>query len=403
MKLSPVLLFLPLLLACAGNEDGDVTGADLEGTAPVDIVLTLGCTSVETTRSTPMPRELISTDNWQHATNVRLYAFRAENPDSTYRYCLCQDKEGRTTPYIYVPEFAAKGHNTWKNTQDEWYEKVVRTRVEKGYYYKFLAIGRDDISEDDESKSAWELNIAPGISLDEAQAKLPQGMLTGTELFSGSNEEPFCIDDTVRAIKRRVVMKRAVAGLLMYVENVPFKMRGIQVGAVGIAKQEYYQDATLLNSRRFGGNLIPTTTPLIKVDMPTVPLIGNDGEYIQTNPNNASHPNSFLKGCFLTPQPIINFTTGIGRTPLVFVYYDLNGNEIERRNIYIKNNEAPDGSTSTPATDNAYPLLANHIYSLGQKRNGKDEPKDLTPDPDEPDGNLILEWGQWQGEVNIDL
>lgn len=415
MKLSAVIL-LPLIAALVACGD-DAAPVEEPAAAGVSLRLTLAGEAAAT-RSAANPRQLVSTDNWQHATNVRLYAFRAAVENGYYRYQHVTGNDGVARPYIYIPEFNNKTTIWTDETRDEQYEAFVQQYLTTGYYYKFLAVGRDDITEDDATGSTINLDLTPGVTtLEEATATLAAGRNTSTEIFCGYNADAIPAQEPHLPICRTIELRRAVAGLLLYVENIPYELKPdaggskVQIHSVGITPAAGYNNKVSLKSREYAGTATTSAAPFVTVSVPNG-WTHDTSKNTWTNPQGTGyHPNAVsAKGAFITPQPTLpDFTTETGRTPLRLTFYDASGNAVCSRPIKIATDITvnADGTHSAPvaASHNNYALLANHIYCLGQRHGGTGTPYDLTPDSDPslPGTEYIMVWGMWQAEVNIDI
>lgn len=434
MKLPYVLLTLfAALLAACGDDTTPATVQDVTET-PVTLTLTLSAEQGAETRAAATPRQLSSADNWQQATNVRIYAFRAAVANGTYRYVPLTGRDGRQMPYLYAADFGKK-LTVWKEEEhgnrEESYEYYVRTYLTDGYSYKFLAIGRDDITEDDETQAAYSLNLTVGVTtLEQAQATLSASRLTGTELFAGYNAEPITATTPAKPICRTIELRRAVAGLMLYAFNIPYSINGTQVRHVGIAPAQAAYTAVTLAARTFIGSTTQPQRPFVSLDVPTT-WIKHATMNVYVDPADPNptflpnqHPSNTLgpTGAFLTPQPAMpDYTPDMGRTPLMLCFYDDNWQQLAAARIKIENDypQQRDPATGaivtptegTPPSQNNYALLANHIYCLGRFSNtpGIDRPVDLIPDDGGDDVSIIqnhtyiIVWGPWQAEVNIDM
>lgn len=385
--LPTAVLTAAVLGACSGDDGVVPASAETLGVA-VDITFRLDG-SVQTRATRP----LMSSDNWQRTTDVRIYIFRSDTEGGTYT-CHKQQAMGKTFEYTYVPLFEK---DTWGATDvwgdDEKGMEQHRCRLNanlKRGYYKLLAIGRDDISETDESGSMMALS-----TLDNGTTPLGDLTLTCTdavkaaEVFTGTSDA-FCVDFEGYETTTTIEMTRAVAGLLMYVENVPAAIGSVRVAAIGVEHVSATPGVTAYSKTACGA--ATTDVCLLKhtfdVSAPT-----SSGYYVNTTTNTtdieAGHPNSVCLGTFLTPQS----ATTAGSSSLQLVYYDADGNKLKTMKVKLAT-ELHDGEDNLH-----YSLRANHFYSLGQRNSDTNQPLDLGTKPDA----IILVEGSWQEDVEIEL
>lgn len=414
---------LALLAACTagdGEWDGATGSHELQ-----DVDITFRVAVAGNTLTTRSARPLESADPWQRTQCVRLYAFRSLSPDGPFQYTRPTWVDGRQHDYLYVQGFEKPNDQNWTSTINEGYEKDVHASVPKGFYYKFVAVGRDDITEAAQQNPVYD--IAPveyNTSLDNFRATLAGSRYTGTELFAGTTDTIHIDPQPAPPYFVDVTMHRAVAGLLMYVENVPVLCNGQVIKAVGIAPRKGMTTGVDLDTRKSHGQLQATTAPLIKVDIPAsatsdAGTVGLSAIYKNTDPTNLAHPNALpIAGRFLTPQPpMSDYDDYVGRTPLALVYYNANGGEIARRNISIGATLTPGPGGSfigdpQPPVLNNYPLLANNLYCVGYRYlsgtgsdpTEYDRPIDLSPgSATEDTGDIIMAYGSWQASINIEM
>lgn len=105
--------------------------------------------------------------------------------------------------------------------------------LQNGYYYQFLAIGRDDkyatkkvLTEPEFTKNVTKLEDARIALTEEAKNSANPGILNTTELFSGilqdentHMEAPVLVTEETKYFHRTLTASRNVAGLMIYVET----------------------------------------------------------------------------------------------------------------------------------------------------------------------------------------
>lgn len=167
--------------------------------------------------------------------------------------------------------------------------------------------------------------------LDEALMYGPDDKVTATtELFSGYTGQPVTVDGSVSHFACQIMLRRAVAGILLYVENIPATMNaydpdeeiptGIipekhayRVVSLAVTHGEKISDRVLVSGREavegtldvpeYNSQFNPPTPGhvLLKIDIPEYATV-RDGLYENTSPDNIRHPNSLCKGAFAMPQ-----------------------------------------------------------------------------------------------------
>lgn len=373
------------------------------------------------------PRRVLSSNNWQQVNDVRIYAFRkdAAGDFSYYRPVV---ENGSKQDYLSVDDFTLKFAQSpyviwWGGAQDlnEAHSYVGRMRLEAGEY-TFLAIARDDakaefrrISDPNRTDAAyqWPVWIEGETLLQEAALYCAdEKMVSATELFSGYTEQSVVVDGTASHFSRSILLGRAVAGMLLYVENIPAFLpafdpdgelnTGIvpdpidyRVTGLGVAHGEILSDRVLIADRKAmegrlnvvpeGASSLNPPTPervLLKIDIPEQATIRN-GVYENTAPDNVRHPNSLCGGAFVMPQQANAAASSPDQESydkslyLVLYGYDESlGQEFALSWIPIRLNAGAGYDT------HYYPLEANHFYSIGRRcytGNGEDLPEEDAP------------------------
>ena len=208
------------------------------------------------------------------------------------------------------------------------------------------------------------------------------------------------INDTQR-LHETIILKRVVAGVLMYVENISSEINSTAVRSIGIVRRKHTWGLNLTTALPYGsdnsfaadGTTLVGTTPaatdfIVKYDIPAAQTASN-GYYVNLSAGGTdAHPNSVLRGAFVTPQavPATDCT-------MEFVYLDASGNVLKSLNVKLVNDDM--------SKTMIYPLLANHLYCIGNRKQADDtdEPIDLGNLPD----NYILVVGSWQVDVDIEM
>ena len=500
--LKMLICTLPLAWAFAGcSEDGVVPdvgqGTDVpEGMHEVEVTFNMGANAGLQTRATAAPRPLESSDNWQRVTNMRIYVFRSEtesDDNSNYTYYK-PTINGQEKDYLYVSDFYKTKldengdiSNIWGDEADESENEehtvTAKLGLEDGFY-KFLAVGRDDILEDNpdisqirmtdpnlnypedysvqflndieetEGKSTRDFNKKdPQWTEDETTLKkvfLRSSAYSCSELFSGISEAKVHITQETKGFSSSITLNRAVAGILMYVKNVPIKYEAMAsipeyddwgdptgngtqqgkeyvVSKIGICPSQYSRDALLVNNKDKKSIEDLVWDPKPNTDLKSYFVISDiDRKPTEEETQQGYYNGTFLAGDFVVPQlePTPSDKVLVGEEEieltdkLYLVFYandpqtiGANGDfpiywiPIKCVTDYTYNPDNDNYTESEHPTESAYnfSLDANSFYSLGKKNYAteEDEPIDLKPE-EGGDYNLVItvnpDW-DWKGEL----
>lgn len=391
-------------MLCCTTSCSDMTEADdsLISKPMHEVTLTfdLGLNARLSTRAFAQ-RPLESSDNWQRVNSVRVYAFRSDTEAGTYTYYKPLEG-GVEQNYIYVSAFSGKDAVYTQEPFEE-HEYLSATLTFADGWYKFVAIGREDINGDDNTGSQWNFTaLTAGVTtMDALTAGTTSGSAACTELFIGQTDGVEVT--TAKPIHETITLFRVVAGVLMYVENIPSEISSTPVATVGIVRRKHTSGLTLLSPVANGSETVwaaegsdlvgqtPAATDyIVKSENLTSSSVSN-GYYVSTSPLNSAHPNSVRHGAFVTPQAAPS-----ADNTLELVLCDASGVVLQARHIKLV---ASNGATVTPTL--LYPLVANNIYCIGQynETEGTDDPIDLGDVPTD----VILVHGSWQADVNIEM
>lgn len=397
-----VMLLMTTSCADEGLTDDSLT---LKQTHEVTLTFSLGLNDRLSTRATNK-RQLESSDGWQRVNSMRVYLFRSDTEEGAYTYYK-PTLEGAQIEYIYVDAFEKDDDpaNIWGDDETEFerHQYTLSTLKLTTGYYRFVAIGRDDIDGDDDTGATWQLPtmVAGSTTFESLSASVASTSAACNELFFGYTGKEHIVADT--GIYEEIVLYRVVAGVLMYVENVQATVGGIDVSSIGIIRRTHSWALNLYDKTATGsmstlvaieGASLVGTTPadadyVVRYDL-SAATVAND-VFVSTNPSNTIHPNSIRCGAFVTPQeaPTADNT-------LELVLCNASGEVLMSKNIKLVES---DGVAVTPTL--LYPLIANNIYCVGRYSNadGIDEPIDLG----NPSGDIIVVHGSWQADVDINM
>lgn len=431
------------------------------------------------------PRRLVSANNWQQVNDVRIYVFRS-NDDGDFVYYKPADDDGLKRDFFTADDFTVKfdisPYVVWWGGDDDTDERhsfVGRMNLPQGQY-RFLAVARDDATVAGTKRLAdpnignpswgWQPWVEAATTLDAATIVCARNKaMSATELFSGYTAETVVIDGTGTAFCRTITLNRAVAGIFLYVENIPATIRTpyrncqgtttmqeIKVRSIAVVHGKTLSDRVAIAERTaIAGQLnvtpsvasaaasSPSSSPsllpmpeyyLIRIDIPQQTPVSN-GIYVNTAPANTAHPNAMSAGAFVMPQKANHASGSDGHGNdgddttdetydkslyLVFIGQDpQSGQEIALawRPVCLAEPESESESESGPASDAGsgsdgydpchFPILANHLYSIGY-RLFADNGTALAPHDDRPldlrketsatiNISVCSSWGQYYG------
>lgn len=373
------------------------------------------------------PRQVLSSNNWQQVNDVRVYVFKKDAGEN-FVYYKPMDGNGEKKDYLAVNDFTRKfdlnPYLVWwggVNDVNESYRYSVLVGLEQGEY-RFLALARDDrevvgeclLSDPNvvNPELGWEGWKEGNTTLDEATITCSEGVvMASTELFSGCTQDVVSVDESSRKFSCSIELKRAVAGILLYIENIPssfmaynpeeelgtgiipmpipFTVVSIAVvhgkilsDQVRVASREAVDGCWEVSEQESGGPFNPPTPirTLLKIAIPESAEI-EDGFFVNTSPDNVSHPNSLLGGVFVMPQGANEKTEGEQYDKsLYLVFY---GRTPESKKEFALAWFPIRLSASGGEDPLYYAIRANHFYSIG-RRNFKDDGSELPPEDDVP-------------------
>lgn len=406
------LALLAAIVSLTGCTDGASSDDSIISPKRHEVTLTfdLGIDSQIRTRAAGN-RELVSSDDWQKVSSVRVYMFRSDTETGTYTYYRPTVNASKID-YIYVPDFSGKTQ-VWGDDEAEWeeHEMVISAMTLDEGWYRLVGIARDDIDGDDNTGSIWTFNsLAEGVTtINALTAAVTSGGLASGELFVGEAEHAPVQINASKRLHETIIMKRCVAGVLMYVENIPASISSTTVKSIGIVRRKHTGgiDLNLDASPCFlptgsistlvpDGNTLVGVTPAPTDYVARYAIPGSaetsNGYYVNiTETGSTTHPNAIFRGAFVTPQeaPTADCTLNL-------VACDVDGKVLKQWNVkLVESNGAP----VTPTL--LYPLVANNIYCIGKRNIAEDidDPVDLGELPDD----VIIVHGSWQVDVDIDM
>lgn len=388
-----IILAASLLMSCSASNDAPDTLAD--GSHAVKLDMTVGVSAGVVTDS----RELDTWDGAQQVNDMRIYVFRCpedkkDTPDEAYTYCTPIGTENgyysvdafkNTTPY-----YSAEHQN-----MPEQHSYTFEPYLQNGYYYQFLAIGRDDknatkkvLTEPKFTENKTKLEDARIALTEEAKNSANPGILNTTELFSGilqdeNVEAPVLVTEETKYFHRTLTASRNVAGLMIYVENIPaqvesnaagdgspvtFTPTSLSVVATGISTETLIRqkqapaDAESLTYQTLG--TIDLTSNGWTVDAEE--NIFKRAEDIQKG----WKANSYMISNFMmpTPEEKMKKSKNSAENETTFYLHYTDGEHHRYDNIR---------KSTTTGDKFKFPIEANHLYCLGAKSKDVNLPYDL--------------------------
>lgn len=392
-----IILAASLLMSCSASNDAPDTLAD--GSHAVKLDMTVGVSA-----GVVGSRELDTWDGAQQVNDMRIYVFRCPEDkkgtsDEAYTYC---------TP---IGEAANKGYysvDAFKNTtpyysaehknMPEQHSYTFEPYLQNGYYYQFLAIGRDDkyatkkvLTEPEFTKNVTTLEDARIALTEEEKNSANLGILNTTELFSGilqdentHEEAPVLVTEETKYFHRTLTASRNVAGLMIYVENIPaqvesnaagdvspvtFTPTSLSVVATGISTE------TLIRKKQAPADAEPLTYQTLG----TIDLTSSNGWTVDTKENIFKRAEDSQKGWKANSYMISNFMM-----PTQEEKMQKSKNSAENETTFYlhytdgTNHRYDNIRKSTTTGDKfKFPIEANHLYCLGAKSKNVNQPYDL--------------------------
>lgn len=391
-----IILAASLLMSCSASNDAPDTLAD--GSHAVKLDMTVGVSAGVVTDS----RELDTWDGAQQVNDMRIYVFRCpedkkDTPDEAYTYCTPIGTENgyysvdafkNTTPY-----YSAEHQN-----MPEQHSYTFEPYLQNGYYYQFLAIGRDDknatkkvLTEPKFTENKTKLEDARIALTEEAKNSANPGILNTTELFSGilqdentHEEAPVLVTEETRYFHRTLTASRNVAGLMIYVENIPaqvesnaagdvspvtFTPTSLSVVATGISTE------TLIRQKQAPADAESLTYQTLG----TIDLTPSNGWSVDAKENifkraedsqKGWKANSYMISNFMMPTPEgkMQKSKNSAENETTFYLHYTDGTHHRYDNIR---------KSTTTGDKFKFPIEANHLYCLGAKSKTVNQPYDL--------------------------
>lgn len=394
-----IILATSLLVSCSASNDTPDTLAD--GSHAVKLEMRVGVSAGVVTDS----RELDTWDGAQQVNDMRIYVFRcpAENKgtaEEAYTYCAPVETEAAKKGYYTVDAFNNREpyYSAEHQNMPEQHSYTIEPYLQNGYYYQFLAVGRDDkyattkvLTEPKFTENETKLEDARIALTEQAKNSAKLGILNTTELFSGilqdektQEEDPVLVTEETKYFHRTLTASRNVAGLMIYVENIPaqvesnaagdvstvtFKPTSLSIVATGITTE------TLIRQKQAPADAESLTCQTLG----TIDLTSSNGWTVDATENIFKRAEDTQKGWKANSYMISNFMMP---TPEEKMKKSKNSAENETT-FYLHYTDGThhryDNIRKSTATGNKFkfPIEANHLYCLGAKSKTVNQPYDL--------------------------
>ena len=410
-----IILAASLLMSCSASNDAPDTLAD--GSHAVKLSMRVGVSAGVVTGS----RELDTWDGAQQVNDMRIYVFRCPaekkgTPEEAYTYYAPVDTETGQKGYYTVGAFNNREpyYSADHQNMPEQHLYTIKPYLQDGYYYQFLAIGRDDkyatnkvLTEPKFTENVTKLEDARIALTEQAKNSAKLGILNTTELFSGilqdentHKEAPVLVTEDTKYFYRTLTASRNVAGLMIYVENIPaqvesnaagdvstvtFKPTSLSVVATGISTE------TLIRKKKAPADAESLTYQTLG----TIDLTSSNGWTVDATENifkraadsqKGWKANSYMISNFMmpTPEEKMQKSKNSAENETTFYLHYTDGTHHRYDNIR---------KSTTTGDKFKFPIEANHLYCLGAKSKTVNQPYDLKEyyEPVMTDVNIEIE------------
>ena len=394
-----IILATSLLVSCSASNDTPDAIAD--GSHSVKLEMRVGVSAGVVTDS----RELDTWDGAQQVNDMRIYVFRCPadkkgTAEEAYTYCAPVGTESAKKGYYTVDAFNNREpyYSAEHQNMPEQHSYTIEPYLQNGYYYQFLAVGRDDkyattkvLTEPEFTENETKLEDARIALTEETKNSAKLGILNTTELFSGilkdektQEDAPVLVTEDTKYFHRTLTASRNVAGLMIYVENIPaqvesnaagegntvtFTPTSLSIVATGITTE------TLIRQKQAPADAESLTYQTLG----TIDLTSSNGWTIDATENIFKRAEDTQKGWKANSYMMSNFMMP---TPEEKMQKSKNSAENETT-FYLHYTDGThhryDNIRKSTATGNKFkfPIEANHLYCMGAKSKTVNQPYDL--------------------------
>lgn len=394
-----IILATSLLVSCSASNDTPDAIAD--GSHTVKLEMRVGVSAGVVTDS----RELDTWDGAQQVNDMRIYVFRCPadkkgTAEEAYTYCAPVGTESAKKGYYTVDAFNNREpyYSAEHQNMPEQHSYTIEPYLQNGYYYQFLAVGRDDkyattkvLTEPEFTENETKLEDARIALTEETKNSAKLGILNTTELFSGilkdektQEDAPVLVTEDTKYFHRTLTASRNVAGLMIYVENIPaqvesnaagegstvtFTPTSLSIVATGITTE------TLIRQKQAPADAESLTYQTLG----TIDLTSSNGWTIDATENifkraedtqKGWKANSYMMSNFMmpTPEEKMQKSKNSAENETTFYLHYTDGTHHRYDNIR---------KSTTTGNKFKFPIEANHLYCLGAKSKTVNQPYDL--------------------------
>lgn len=392
-----IILAASLLMSCSASNDAPDTLADGSHAVKLDMIVGVSAGVVGS-------RELDTWDGAQQVNDMRIYVFRCPadkkgTSEEAYTYCTPIGTEAANKGYYSVDAFknTTPYYSAEHQNMPEQHSYTFEPYLKNGYYYQFLAIGRDDknatkkvLTEPKFTENETKLEDARIALTEEAKNSANPGILNTTELFSGilqdentHEEAPVLVTEETRYFHRTLTASRNVAGLMIYVENIPaqvesnaagdestvtFTPTSLSVVATGITTE------TLIRQKQAPADAESLTYQTLgTIDLTSNGWTVDAKENIFKRAEDSQKgwkANSYMISNFMMPTPEEKMQKSKNSAENETTFYLLYTDGTHYRYDNIR-------KSTTTGDKFKFPIEANHLYCLGAKSKTVNQPYDL--------------------------
>ena len=400
---TPIVHFLlaaGLFLSCSAGDDLSMSHPQGEPHA-VEVSMRVGVSAGIASC------ELNTWDGAQQVNDMRIYLFRCpqekyNTEEKMFTYYIPQNIKDKG--YFEVKDFDNKTpyYSSEHNGQPEQHAFYFSPFLESGYYYQFLAVGRDDKYVNSQDRLLEEQpSFKEGVTtLQDAKMSLAEnavkqaenGTYKCSEFFSGvmrdettKNETPILVtDEPPYFFRATLTATRNVAGLMIYVTNIPsiVETNTTNASTEKFTPTKLYVEATgLATETKLIDRIAPTSAKIYKtqtlgeIDFTTANgWTIDEKEHVFIRPADKEkgwQKNSYLVSNFMMPTPesfMGNSPNAEGLGVTFYLHYTDDKGHHRYDNIKM---------TKSTGDLRRFPIEANHLYSLGSKSSTTNDPYDL--------------------------
>mgnify|MGYP004467777427 FL=1 len=389
-----IILATSLLVSCSASNDTPDAIAD--GSHSVKLEMRVGVSAGVVTDS----RELDTWDGAQQVNDMRIYVFRCPaekrgTSEEAYTYCAPVETEAAKKGYYTVDAFNNREpyYSAEHQNMPEQHSYTIEPYLQNGYYYQFLAVGRDDkyattkvLTEPKFTENETKLEDARIALTEQAKNSAKLGILNTTELFSGilqdentQEEAPVLVTEDTKYFHRTLTASRNVAGLMIYVENIPalvesnaagegstvtFTPTSLSIVATGITTE------TLIRQKQAPADAESLTYQTLG----TIDLTSSNGWTIDATENifkraedtqKGWKANSYMMSNFMmpTPEEKMQKSKNSAENETTFYLHYTDGTHHRYDNIR---------KSTTTGNKFKFPIEANHLYCLGSQEQDRE-------------------------------